>query len=390
MILAQDASPFLYPHGWTGAGSLLTEHRRCVPEIIEYSNRFVYKSLLNVKTRSVQSMWPALGYCHVGGESRRVHNSQCNPVEARAIASWVKKNENEITEGRQLALADALAIITPFREQQKEIVRALKEAGVNTKGLVVGTVHALQGAEKAIVLFSPIYGRNHLSGSLFFNQSYNMLNVAVSRAKIHLFVFGNMAHFRATERGTPSGDLAALLFRRPENEIPNQFVFQEQGIAFFDQDPVKRVDKLKAHRGSLKKAFVIAQARIVVVSPFITIAALQADEIPALVSTAVARGVEVHVLTDSSLDLVDGQLRPQAREGRIALEAAGAKLSVLSGIHNKTIMIDREVFIEGSFNWLSAVRDETSQYHRYETSLVVQAPYCERFIQRAEQELGIV
>lgn len=67
----------------------------------------------------------------------------------------------------------------------------------------------------------------------------------------------------------------------------------------------------------------------------------------------------------------------------------GAKLTVLSGIHNKTLIIDRRVLIEGSFNWLSAVRDETSQYNRYETSIVIQAPQCERFIDRAENELGL-
>jgi len=389
MVLAQDACRYLYPASWDSAGSLLTEHRRCAPEIIEYCNRFIYKSLLDVKTKSETSRWPALGYCHVGGESRKVHGSQCNSIEARAIASWVQKNEDEITESRQVALADSLAIITPFRQQQSEILRALQEAGVNTKGLVVGTVHSLQGAEKRIVVFSPVYGRNHLSGSLFFNQSYNMLNVAVSRAKRHFFVFGNMAAFKGTETGTPSGDLAKLLFRNPGNEIPNQFVFEEPSISFFDQEPVKRVDTLKAHRGSLKKAFEIAQERVVIVSPFIANAALQADDIPSLVTAATARGVEVLVLTDDSLDLVDGQLKPQTKEGRLALEAAGAKLMILSGIHNKTVIIDRSVFIEGSFNWLSAVRDENSQYHRYETSLVVQAPYCERFILRAEQELGI-
>ncbi|MBN2218715.1 MAG: ATP-binding protein, partial [Kosmotogaceae bacterium] len=89
MILAQDASAFIYPPDWNEAGALLVEHRRCSPPIIEYCNQFVYKSLLSIKTTLKKTELPALGYCHVGGESRKHHTSQSNPVEARAIAAWL-------------------------------------------------------------------------------------------------------------------------------------------------------------------------------------------------------------------------------------------------------------------------------------------------------------
>lgn len=37
--------------------------------------------------------------------------------------------------------------------------------------------------------------------------------------------------------------------------------------------------------------------------------------------------------------------------------------------HSKTLMIDHTVLIEGSFNWLSASRNNQSRYHRRERSL---------------------
>jgi phosphatidylserine/phosphatidylglycerophosphate/cardiolipin synthase-like enzyme len=37
--------------------------------------------------------------------------------------------------------------------------------------------------------------------------------------------------------------------------------------------------------------------------------------------------------------------------------------------HSKTLVIDQTVLIEGSFNWLSASRDDQSRYHRRERSL---------------------
>lgn len=169
MAIAQDASSFIYPPNWSEAGALLVEHRRCAPPIIEYCNQFVYKSLLDVKTVLKPTDLPALGYCHISGESRKHQSSQSNPFEARAIAVWVRQNKEQLLKRYNANLADVCAIVTPFRGQQKEIIAALKNEGVYEEGFVVGTVHILQGAEKPLVIFSPVYGHNHSSQSLFFN-----------------------------------------------------------------------------------------------------------------------------------------------------------------------------------------------------------------------------
>ncbi len=389
MVLAQDASAYLYPPHWKEAGSLLVEHRRCVPDIIEFCNRFVYESRLDIKTKAKESLWPALGYCHIGGESKKEFGSQSNPIEAQAIATWIQKNKEKLVKKYQTDLSEVIAIVTPFKGQKTAITKALKDMGVEANAMVVGTVHSLQGAERAIVIFSPVYGRNHQSTDLFFNQTYNMLNVAVSRAKDHFFVFGNMSLFSPASSNTPASNLGQLLFKAPSNELLNDFIFEEPQIPFFEQEPIDRLDDLSRHRKALKRAFEIATTRLVIVSPFISQAALQADSIAELVQNAVQRQVEVLIYTDAHLDIVDGKLKQQAAAGRKTLEDAGAKLKIVSGIHNKTLIIDRQVFIEGSFNWLSAVRDESSPYHRHETSLVIKAPSCERFILRAENELGL-
>lgn len=389
MALAQDASSFIYPPDWNEAGALLVEHRRCAPPIIEYCNQFVYKSLLEIKTTLKPTDLPALGYCHIGGESRKHHTSQSNPVEARAIAAWIRSHKEQLLKRYNTNLAAICAIVTPFRGQQSEIITALRNEGVYEKGLVVGTVHTLQGAEKPLVIFSPVYGRNHTSQSLFFNQSYNMLNVAISRAKDHFLVFGNMALFKSSDTHSPASDLGRLLFQNEESQLPNDFIFSEDRLDLFEQEPVERISELQKHRSVLKKAIETAEKRLVIVSPFISIQALTDDRIPELLFEAVQRNVEVIIYTDAHLDMVKGSLKPHAEAGRKALIETGATLQIMSGIHNKTVIVDRKVLIEGSFNWLSAVRDEQSPYHRRETSIVLQYPHCERFITRAEQEMGI-
>jgi hypothetical protein len=53
------------------------------------------------------------------------------------------------------------------------------------------------------------------------------------------------------------------------------------------------------------------------------------------------------------------------------LEEAHAKLKCKNGIHNKALVIDERILIEGSFNWLSAQRDPSDRYQRYETSVAM-------------------
>ena len=71
----------------------------------------------------------------------------------------------------------------------------------------LGTVHALQGAERNIVFFSSVYS-NEDEGTLFFDKDNkpNMLNVAVSRARDSFILFGDTRVFDET-KNTPSGVL---------------------------------------------------------------------------------------------------------------------------------------------------------------------------------------
>ena len=57
--------------------------------------------------------------------------------------------------------------------------------------------------------------------------------------------------------------------------------------------------------------------------------------------------------------------------GREIIKQSGAKLKLVDGIHGKTIIIDNDIIIDGSFNWFSALRDEQSKYFREESSIVV-------------------
>lgn len=147
-----------------------------------------------------------------------------------------------------------------------------------------------------------------------------------------------------------------------------------------------RITTLDEHRKLLKTVFQTAKSRVLVVSPFIAESAIRHDRVPKLVSDAVHRGVNVDIFTDDRLNRqTDGSWKPAAKTGMASLVNAGAKVSIVNGIHNKTLARDEDLITEGSFNWLSAVRTKGADMQRHERTLVYEGEEVKGMV---EKEVG--
>ncbi|HEV8512185.1 MAG TPA: DEAD/DEAH box helicase, partial [Cyclobacteriaceae bacterium] len=236
MMLAQKSSCFQLSSK-SDRGMLLTEHRRCFDEIIEYCNKLAYGGLLEpLKGKAKNILFEPMKFIPVDGESVSLNSSRANQTEAAEIAKWLKTNSSEIISHYQekenieakkdkrpannIGLGDIVGIITPFTSQKLTIRAALKNHGINVNGLTIGTVHSLQGAERSIILFSSVYGKNNIGGGYFFDRGVNMLNVAVSRAKDNFIVFGCPDVFEGNN-GTPSSMLFKHINKTKTSAILN-------------------------------------------------------------------------------------------------------------------------------------------------------------------------
>jgi len=208
MKMAQNACNYK-ENGIAEKGVMLVEHRRCYDEIINYCNVLAYNGqLVPLKGKAKSDLLFPPMYCiHVEGNSTTSNTSRHNQNEVNAIVNWLLKNRKAI-EDRYGKLENAVGIITPFVGQKNSLRYALKNAGFDTDTLKLGTVHALQGAERPIILFSMVYGKGD-SATMFFDRDnkQNMLNVAVSRAKDNFIVFANTEILDKKAR-TPSGILS--------------------------------------------------------------------------------------------------------------------------------------------------------------------------------------
>lgn len=219
MKMAQNACNFK-EKGITEKGVILVEHRRCYDEIINYCNVLAYNGkLIPLKGKAKNDiLFPPMYCIHVDGNSTTSSTSRHNQNEVNAIVNWLVKNKTVI-EAKYGQIENEVGIITPFVGQKNSLRYALKNAGFNVDILKLGTVHALQGAERPIILFSMVYGKGD-SGTMFFDRDNkpNMLNVAVSRAQDSFIVFANTEILDKKAR-TPSGILANHLKYEKQSTI---------------------------------------------------------------------------------------------------------------------------------------------------------------------------
>lgn len=175
----------------------LRDHHRSHGDIIGYSNTEFYKDTLRIATAYDRLICPknvsaGIHWVNIAGQSRRPQNGGAlNYSEVKAVVSNLV----------QLVLVEgyhgSIGVVTPFRAQadqiRKEIDKfeALRLALVNNKFLV-DTVHAFQGDERDLMLFSTVISDGISQSSLrFLAQTQNLFNVAVSRARAVLIVIGN-------------------------------------------------------------------------------------------------------------------------------------------------------------------------------------------------------
>lgn len=198
MAIAEKRCPFerTTKQGVRKDGLFLNEHRRCVDEIIDYSNQLIYGGELSPKRGSsakncLTMNLPPMGIYVNESPSKIKDGSRFNKGEVEVIKNWIKANESSILEAysapdKPKKITDLINIITPFKAQS-----SLIHQDDYLRKFPAGTVHTFQGAESPIVIFSMVYGKN--DNPVFIKSNHELMNVAVSRAKDHFIVVGSKA-----------------------------------------------------------------------------------------------------------------------------------------------------------------------------------------------------
>lgn len=386
MRIAQMCSSYMTDKDTPGL--LLREHRRCAPQIIQYCNDLAYKGkLIPCREEPKKKMLPFMGWAHISGVCKKLHDSRVNEREAEVIVAWIIGKRSALEDFYGVAIENIVAIVTPFTPQATLLRRLLKKSGL--ADITAGTVHSLQGAEKKVVILSTVYDINTCGNRMFFDDGVNMLNVAVSRAVDSFLVFGDTRILNLRKR-TPSGMLAKVLFSTPENEITD-LPFNKSGATRPRLSNVlaESISTLDGHRQALYEAITSARQRVIICSPWITHKAILADNLIEPITSARGRDVSIIIYTDRDFNCEAGcnEFNKSFREGIKALTTAGAEVRIVERVHNKDLVIDSSTLICGSFNWLSAVRDAEHYLSKKNRSLKLTGVEVPELVVRVVEEM---
>ncbi len=145
--------------------TLLCEHYRCHPKIIEFCNTMFYDGKLITMTQDAGED-DVMKVLFTG----KIAHNRCNQAEIREIKERVLPD---------LTDKGSIGIITPYRNQAETINKQL-----NTD--IASTIHKYQGRECDNIVMSMV--DNKITD---FSDDPNLLNVAVSRTKSKLIIITN-------------------------------------------------------------------------------------------------------------------------------------------------------------------------------------------------------
>lgn len=375
MAIAQQRSRYHYDPDFP-RGMMLYEHRRCYDQIIGYCNDLCYHGKLIPKRGEAPADGdlPTMGYLHINGRSEmKPGQSRWNLLEADTIAAWIAQNRAALETRYNKKIHEIIGVLSPFTGQVGKIIDACDSlglpAGRGEGDITVGTVNALQGAERPIVIFSPAYSKH--SDGQFIDKRQSMLNVAVSRAKDHFLVFGDMDIFNPRDRQKPRGLLADKLFGDPRNALDFE-ALPRKDLCFGKTGGPRYLRDAAEHDRFLLEAIAQAKSRLVIVSPWLRRQRIEAMGIHRAMAGAIKRGVSVAVF--GSRGDTDHAIAGEWQSCVDFLAKAGIVVNDVDRLHAKILMADDHMLAIGSFNWLSAARE--GPFAKHEVSAVYAGSSC--------------
>ena len=174
---------------------LLRYHYRCSRQIIDFNNKKYYNSKLLIRSES--RLPQSLVYMDV--QDGRTNHKNVAPAEVEAILRYAMENKDK-----------SIGVITPFVNQKHAIEEQLARHGL--QNVTCGTVHAFQGDEKDVVLFSTAITDNTHAGTYeWLKNNKELINVATSRAREQLIVLGNSKNLERLHGKEGEDDLYDLV-----------------------------------------------------------------------------------------------------------------------------------------------------------------------------------
>ncbi len=172
----------------------LTEHYRSIPQIIVFSNRYIYNQRLNIRRNLTDDIFTtdSLAYgvhkFHIAGHSEKGKNNRSwmNRDEADKVVAII----DELIEKYNIS-KKRIGVVTPFTAQV-DYIENMMSSFEKYSDILVGTAHKFQGDERDVIILSTVLSPNMVQSTIdWIQKPHNLINVAITRARNSLIVVGD-------------------------------------------------------------------------------------------------------------------------------------------------------------------------------------------------------
>ncbi len=224
MSLFERLYMWYYRNPIKGVMATLNRQGRMHPEICSFANKFFYNNILqsvslphqteelNFKKYNNKDCYQAIiatrRTAFIATKKNNNEQQKTNRDEAKSISRFVEAYyklhiENDIPCNP----SEEIGIIVPFRNQIAMVAREIANLKIpNSKDIVIDTVERFQGSQRELILFGTTISNPkelEMLSSLTSNVDGvvidRKLNVAITRARKQMFIFGNYDALSASQ-----------------------------------------------------------------------------------------------------------------------------------------------------------------------------------------------
>lgn len=178
--------------------TLLTEHFRCVPQIIEFNNRLCpsYEGKLEPlrQPNPQERLEPAINTVFVKNGFK--NNNDINEPEAEALVEMLVKccQDEKYATGGKNDRKRTMGVISLLGEKQAKyiydlIAKRLDETEREERRIICGDAYSFQGDERDVMFLSLVIATNAQFTALTKDSDRQRFNVATSRARDQVYLF---------------------------------------------------------------------------------------------------------------------------------------------------------------------------------------------------------
>ena len=201
--------------------TVLKSQYRSAPEIVKYISDEYYEGVLQAevdpdKLICPKNQKPGIKWTDVKPKLE-INKENTNIAEINAIISQLKfLLEKENYKG-------TIGFIAPFRAQvfefEKRIMNKISPELLARAKYKAGTIDTFQGDERDLILFSPTVSSISIPSALtFIQRDFRRLNVAISRARAIVNIYGDLT-FAKSNKIRSLSRLADFTIRKKDNKI---------------------------------------------------------------------------------------------------------------------------------------------------------------------------